>query len=100
MTKTVTRYTDGGTEGWMQSPTGEFVRWLDYAQLQHERDYLVEELAERMNNVEFLQTWMRTENPMLGNIKPLDMLRAGKGNKLAQFLEATYELDKVPEDVR
>jgi len=31
---TVTRYTDGGPEGWMQSPTGEFVRYEDYEQLQ------------------------------------------------------------------
>lgn len=26
----VARYTDGGPEGWMQSPTGEFVRYEDY----------------------------------------------------------------------
>lgn len=27
---TATRYTDGGPEGWMQSPTGEFVKYEDY----------------------------------------------------------------------
>ena len=36
MTKTVMRYTDGGPEGWMQSPTGEFVRYEDYAALERE----------------------------------------------------------------
>jgi len=30
---TVTRYTDGGPEGWMQSPTGEFVKYEDYERL-------------------------------------------------------------------
>ena len=30
---TVLRYTDGGPEGWMQSPTGEFVRYEDYERL-------------------------------------------------------------------
>ncbi len=29
----VTRYTDGGPEGWMQSPTGEFVAYADYERL-------------------------------------------------------------------
>lgn len=29
----IIRYTDGGFEGWMQSPTGEFVTYEDYAKL-------------------------------------------------------------------
>lgn len=33
LTKTVTRYTDGGPDGWMQSPTGEFVRYDDIKHL-------------------------------------------------------------------
>lgn len=33
MTKDVVRYTDGGPDGWMQTPTGEFVRFEDYERL-------------------------------------------------------------------
>ena len=40
---TVTRYTDGGPEGWMQTPTGEFVRYEDYERLRQEIERLQEE---------------------------------------------------------
>lgn len=50
-----------------------------------------------MPGVEFLQSWMRTGNPMLGNISPLEMLQAGRGHKLAEFIEAAYELNTSPQ---
>lgn len=53
---------------------------------------------EPQSNVQFLQRWMRTPNPMLGNVAPLDMCRMGKGDKLAQFIEAAYELDRSPDE--
>lgn len=38
--------------------------------------------------VQFLLTWMRTPNPQLGDVSPLEMLRLGRGAKLAQFVDA------------
>jgi hypothetical protein len=41
--------------------------------------------------IDFLFAWMTTANPMLGNFKPLDMMRLGRGDKLAQFIEQAKE---------
>lgn len=43
------------------------------------------------NGVDFLQNWMRTPNPMLGDNRPIEMLRMGKGARLALFIEEAYE---------
>lgn len=39
-------------------------------------------------NVEFLHAWMRAPNPLLAGRTPLQMLKAGMGDKLAAFIEA------------
>lgn len=49
-----------------------------------------------MPGVEFLQAWMHTPNPMLGNITPLEMMKAGRGDNLARFIETAYELNQGP----
>jgi prenyltransferase beta subunit len=43
------------------------------------------------SNIDFLQAWMRTPNPMLGNMAPLTMLRAGFGHRLAAFIEGAAQ---------
>lgn len=30
--------------------------------------------------------WMRTENPMLGGVSPLDMIESGRGDKLLEWM--------------
>lgn len=54
------------------------------------------EQPEPLTGVDFLHTWMRTPNPSLGGIVPIDMLKHGKGQKLAQFIEAAYEAGQAP----
>jgi hypothetical protein len=41
--------------------------------------------------VDFLHLWMATPNPLLGGLSPLQMLHAGRGEKLAQFIECAAE---------
>lgn len=43
---TIIRYTDGGPEGWMQSPTGEFVLYEDYAKALSARLQDLEEIKQ------------------------------------------------------
>ena len=47
--------------------------------------------------VQFLHAWMRTANPMLGNVSPLDMCKMGFGHRLAQFIEG--EADRTPDEL-
>ncbi len=47
--------------------------------------------------IDFLHKWMRTGNPMLGGIAPLEMLRQGRGTKLARFIEDAYEDMQPPQ---
>lgn len=37
--------------------------------------------------IPFLRIWMQTPNPQLGNVSPLQMMRMGRGDKLAVFIE-------------
>lgn len=32
-------------------------------------------------------TWFNTPNPMLGDVRPIDMIRSGRADKLLRFLE-------------
>ena len=50
-----------------------------------------------LTGVEFLQAWMRTPNPMLGDVAPLTMLKSGRGDRLAMFIEHAYEAEQPPE---
>lgn len=45
------------------------------------------------DRIDFLQRWMRTPSPLLGNVTPLDMMKLGRGEKLAQFIETQFELN-------
>jgi hypothetical protein len=53
-----------------------------------------------LTGVEFLQAWMRTPNPILGDVAPLTLLKSGLGNRLAVFIEQAYEADQSPEETR
>lgn len=52
---------------------------------------------EPLTGVEFLQMWMRTPNPMLGNIAPLALMKMGKGARLALYIESAFEAEQPPE---
>lgn len=54
------------------------------------------EQPEPLAGVDFLHAWMRSPNPSLGGIVPLDLLKHGKGQKIAQFIEAAYEAGQAP----
>lgn len=54
-----------------------------------------EETEPRHTGIEFLQTWMRAENPMLGGVTPLAMLKAGRGEKLAKFIEEAHAANQT-----
>ena len=45
--------------------------------------------AAEQGGVTFLHTWMNAANPMLGNVTPMQMLRLGRGDRLAAFIEST-----------
>lgn len=53
----------------------------------------VPEAHKPLTGVDFLHAWMRADNPMLGGITPLDMLKMGRGEKLAYFIEEAYEAE-------
>jgi uncharacterized protein (DUF2384 family) len=55
-----------------------------------ERDY-------QESRVDFIQRWMRTPNPMLGNSVPIEMMRQGLGTRVAMFIDAAYEASSAPE---
>jgi uncharacterized protein (DUF2384 family) len=38
--------------------------------------------------------WFHTENPMLGGIKPIDMIRQGRSEKLLKFVQAMLKENK------
>ena len=42
------------------------------------------------SNIDFLQRWMRTPNPMLGGAVPLDMMYQGMGRRVAQFIDSAF----------
>jgi hypothetical protein len=35
--------------------------------------------------------WMKTDNPNLGNTAPIDLIRRGRGHKVAAFIDAAKE---------
>lgn len=37
------------------------------------------------------QLWWNTKNPMLGNIRPIDMIKCGREKKLYQFIKSRIE---------
>lgn len=45
--------------------------------------------------IEFLFKWMYARNPMLGNMKPIDMMLLGRGDKVAKFIMEAM-LDSMP----
>lgn len=53
-------------------------------------------MNEPTDGIAFLQTWMRTPNPMLGDMKPLDLMQMGKGDRVALFIEAAHEAESPP----
>jgi sugar phosphate isomerase/epimerase len=64
----------------------------------------IEQLAERCGRLEaalsnehidFLQRWVRTPNPMLGNAVPIEMMRAGRGDRVAAFIDSTQSETEV-----
>lgn len=52
--------------------------------------------AKSLSGIDFLQTWMRTENPMLGGTSPLKMMQMGRGDRLAQFIETAHFENQSP----
>lgn len=46
---------------------------------------------EKRDGIDFLFLWMTTPNPMLGNTKPIEIMKLGRGQKLAQFIEQAME---------
>lgn len=38
--------------------------------------------------------WFNTKNPLLGGIKPLDMIRQGRSEKLLKFIQAMLRENK------
>jgi hypothetical protein len=52
----------------------------------------------QLPGIEFLQTWMRTKNPILGGIAPLEMLKLGYGVRLADFIERAHEENRSPDE--
>lgn len=50
----------------------------------------------QMNSTEFLQLWMRTPSVWFGGASPLYMLKMGRGEKVAQFLDSRLQLDQPP----
>lgn len=47
--------------------------------------------------IEFLFKWMRTPNPMLGNISPEQMIKLGRGHALIQFIhDAQEDFEALP----
>ena len=54
------------------------------------------EVSEQMDNITFLQCWMRAKNPMLGNLSPLQLMYMGKGHRVAQFIDAAHLAELAP----
>lgn len=46
---------------------------------------------EQLNNLGFFFAWMSAPNPLLGGIKPLQMMQMGRGDKLANFITDAME---------
>lgn len=38
--------------------------------------------------------WLRTKNPLLGDLKPLDMIKAGKEKRLLNFIKNSLRENK------
>lgn len=47
--------------------------------------------SQQPDNATFLYRWFTTPNPALGNTSPMDMLKAGRGEKLAKWIEVSAE---------
>lgn len=41
------------------------------------------------------ESWMMSDNPMLGNVAPIDMLFLGRFEKLLKFVKAALEDDEL-----
>ena len=52
--------------------------------------------ALRADRMSLTRIWLTTANPMLGNVSPLDLMKMGRGEKLAQFIEAMIEEGSAP----
>ena len=40
--------------------------------------------------------WMRSENPLLGGLRPVEMIRLGRGDRLIKFIKNSLEENKRP----
>lgn len=46
-----------------------------------------ERVMRHFNDAEKAALWMTTPNPMFGNIAPVTMIKAGRAQKVLQFIE-------------
>lgn len=48
-------------------------------------------LRDFFEDEEKIYIWLTTNNPLLGNVKPLDMIHNGRGKKLLLFIQNSIE---------
>lgn len=56
----------------------------------------VELLTKHFGNTPKALEWMNTDNPMLGNQVPMEMIVIGRGHKLLKFIKNSLEENKTP----
>lgn len=64
--------------------------------LKHLPERSAVETSARPTGPDFLHRWMRAKNPLLGDMAPLEMLKAGRGEKLARFIEEAAQESAPP----
>ncbi len=47
------------------------------------------------NDKKKTEAWFNTDNPMLGNISPRDMIRVGRGDKLLHFIKTSLDENQL-----
>lgn len=65
---------------------------LKIAPLAREFDELRQRVQDLMGwDIYKADMWMKTENPHLGGVAPIDFIRRGRGHKVANFIDAAKD---------
>jgi hypothetical protein len=76
------------------------MKWSDYVKMKEDPDnYLKQMCYDKVNGFfkdeEKTKLWMETNNPLLGEISPIQMMQLGRYQKLMQFIDSSLEGNRV-----
>jgi len=101
--KPMLRFSDGGIRGWIQTPTGEFVRYNDAAAAIGEKQAEIERLTRERDGLKEMNAHLSRGNATLSVVEhkltaECDRLRVDFAELQADYNESQQEIERLTRD--